>query len=337
VIDDNLREMFAERETLVPEPGRTAARIAEGIPRRRRRRRITGAVLSAVTVVAVVTAVPLAIGRPDHSPAVNRTGTPGPSASPPAPTASPATLVPAPDPGASLAVSPGWLPATPTVTSANLHLKLGTTSIEYGFGGDSVREIGIQLNSKPPERVETPTNVGQRTEVDVDGHPAEQFTVVRSEDGTRQCTLSWQAGPQQWLLVEAVDVGTVASCTVALRVARNLVDRPLPLPRTVRAGMVPLGYTLAQTGTQVETWCPPSADPAHPAGCLTLRHDLGTEVLDGTRVTVRQHEGRVQRLHGTVTLRVPGYLRIEVPAPGEPLTDADLVRIAESVALGSAW
>jgi hypothetical protein len=53
-------------------------------------------------------------------------------------------------------------------------------------------------------------------------------------------------------------------------------------------------------------------------------------------VTIRGHAGVLQRSEAEVIVYVAGYLWLEMPTPQRhpravPLTDADLIRIAESV------
>ena len=57
MIDNELREMFARREQLVPDPGALAGRIAIGVERRRiRTRSLRVAAVAAVVVGAIVVA-----------------------------------------------------------------------------------------------------------------------------------------------------------------------------------------------------------------------------------------------------------------------------------------
>ncbi|WP_238011235.1 hypothetical protein KZZ52_57200 [Dactylosporangium sp. AC04546] len=332
MIDDDLRAMFAEREVFVPPPGRTAAMISEGIPRRRRRRRATGAVLCALAVLGVVAAVPIALNRPDRDTptAVEPSGSPSGS-----PSAVPVALVPAPgDVDLTLAVSPGRLPAEPNKTDASI--RPGQSDVLYQFAdGGRVRSVTISASDGVPDLVVPPTDPSW-TDVDVNGVPGRQRTAVQTEQGIRVCLLAWQDGAR-WLSIVAYDVGTTPSCAVALEVARNLKRKPMTLPRTVRVGLVPQGYTMASTGTMGETWCPPGTPRGQQMqGCLTARRDPVSEGFDGTPVIVRGRAGVLQRTETVVTVYVTGYLWLEMSTPqgdprSAPLTDADLLQIAESV------
>lgn len=329
MIDDDLRAMFAEREVFVPPPERTAAMISEGIPRRRRRRRATGAVLCALAVLGMSAAVPLSLNRPDRDgpSVVEPSGSPSGS-----PSAVPVALVPAAgDVDLTLAVSPGWLPAQSKKVDAGI--RPGQSDVTYQFAdGGRVRSVTISASDGVPDLVVPPTDPSW-TDVDVNGVPGRQRAVVHAEEGIRVCLLAWQDGAR-WLSIVAYDVGTTPSCAVALQVARNLQRKPMTLPRTVRIGLVPQGYTMTGTGTMAETWCPPRAQQMQ--GCLTARRDPVSEGFDGTPVIVRGHAGVLQRTETVASVYVAGYLWLEMPTPQRdprsvPLTDADLLRIAESV------
>ncbi|MFF5234560.1 hypothetical protein [Dactylosporangium sp. NPDC000521] len=329
MIDDDLRAMFAEREVFVPPPERTAAMISEGIPRRRRRRRATGAVLCALAVLGVAAAVPLSLNRPDRdSPSVvDPSGSPSGS-----PSAVPVALVPASgDIDLTLAVSPGWLPAQPKKIDSGI--RPGQSSVTYQFAdGGRVRSVTISASDAVPDLVPPPTDPSW-TDIDVNGIPGRRRTAVYPQEGIRVCLLAWQDGAR-WLNIITDDVGTTPSCAVALQVAAHLQRKPMTLPRTVRIGLVPQGYTMTGTGTRVETWCPPRDQQMQ--GCLTARRDPVSEGVDGTPVIVRGHPGVLQRTESVATVYVTGYLLLEMPTPqrhprSAPLTDADLLQIAQSV------
>ena len=335
--------VFAEREATVPPAGPVADRIAVGVARRRHRAR---ALTSGVAVALLLGAVPVAVSgwrraappaTPDAASAA-ATGTP----------ASRARLVPAPPVAVTVPVSPGWLPgglspaAGPTFAEANV--RVGRRALRYAASPSGPVEVELIALARPSESETRPgapeeATARERRNVRVRGHAAtEDVSTIRST-ALRACLLSWQERSDTWLVVHVVEQTADArlDCGIARRVAEGLVARPLEIPRPLRFGLVPRGLTLALTGLQGDVWC----DARDPSGsnwqCLTIGPgEPDADLTTGTKITVHGHEGRIRRDRRSIDVAVPGFLGMSVPVYLH-LSDAEIVRIAESAILPRPW
>jgi hypothetical protein len=251
----------------------------------------------------------------------------------------------------TMPVSAGWLPSgltEPAFWQSNQDD--GQREVTYAQRVESgVETLEIRTRPAPPPAGESPgetpswVSAEDRREVDLRDHRAHEY-VLTTRSGGRVCYLTWQERPDLWIFVyvSEVDAGAGLDCGVGRRVAEGLLLRPHELARPVRPGLVPRGYTLLETTDRGEVWCPANGE-RHEPRCLRLRVSDGAEAApSGPAVVVRGHDGRLDRTRFEVTLVVPGYLRLEAargvlgPAIAE-LTDADVIRIAESAALPRRW
>lgn len=324
MIDDELREMFTEREPFAPDADRTSGRILRGIPGRRQRTRRRRAV-AALAVVAALVTVPVLLDDGDK---------PRQEA-----------LVAAADTAVTLPVTPNWLPAAAvTRTFADAVLSEGMRAISYEFGGaNGILAVQVHTSTKPPRR-ESPGPTVTEPQVPVRGRLAVEFESVDKSHDEQSCTLSWQDRTQLWLtvFVRAEGVTPGVACVPARQVAQGLVDRPLELDRPIRFGLVPRDYVLVQAGTNVEAWCPRAGDNQHTPRCVQVRDAAHTLAANGHRVVVRGQIGWLNRTATEVQLVVPGYVEVRTPTPAvDPaiaaLTDDDVIRLAESVSLARGW
>jgi hypothetical protein len=339
MIDDELRTMFAEREALAPAPTRSAQRIAAGIPlyaRRVRRRRVVAlaGVLGAALVAVLL--VPMASGHrapePADRPSGGVSGSPVPSDEP-----DPDRLAPAPAVGASLEMTPGWLPAPAESarTFARVDVDRGTRSVAYEFlGAGPVSSVEIATAASEPDSIPNP----DERPVDIRGRSGKQLATVHRSQGERTCLVSWRENDALWFRVFVGETGRTPSCEVAVRVARNLADRPLALPRPVRLGLVPSGYLMVETGNQREAWCP-GGGVGNLGRCLVITRGADVPARAGRDVTVRGRPGWLERTGREIRLVVPDFLMITFPEDGAdyPLDDDDLIRMAESAELARGW
>ncbi|MFC5005166.1 hypothetical protein ACFPIJ_45950 [Dactylosporangium cerinum] len=326
MIDDELRQMFTEREPFAPDPDRTTGRILRGIPVHRRRTRQRWAA-AALAVIAAAVAVPVLAGGDDE---------PRRDA-----------LVAAGDTDVTLQVTPTWLPeAVVTRTYVDANLAEGVWVVDYDFGGGAGGVLAVELrtSTKPPvidpsSAVVPPTG----PPVDVHGHGAAEYERVNAQQGEQSCQLLWQDGPLRLsVLARAKGVTPGVACGTARQVALGLVDRPMKLDRPIRFGLMPRDYVLVQAGTNIEAWCPRAGDNQHTPRCVQARDAANTPTADGRRVTVRGQIGWLSRTETEVILVVPGYVEVRTPTPAvDPaiaaLTDDDLIRLAESVSLARGW
>jgi hypothetical protein len=324
MIDDELRQMFTEREACAPDADRTTGRILRGIPARRRRHRRRQAV-TVLGVLAATLTVPLLLEEKD----------------PPRQEA----LVAASDPAVTLPVTPKWLPeAAVTRTFADAVLSEGMRAISYEFGGvGGILAVQVHTSTRPPAR-ESPGAGSSEPRVAVRGQSAVESESIDASRQEQSCTLAWQDRAQLWLtvFVRAEGVTPGVACTPARQVAQGLVDRPLELDRPIRFGLVPRDYVLVQAGTNVEAWCPRAGDNQHTPRCVQARDAAHTLAANGRQVTVRGHAGWLNRTATEVSLVVPGYVELRTATPAvDPavaaLTDDDLIRLAESVSLARGW
>src|SRR5689334_14087996 len=117
MIDDELRQMFTEREPFTPDTDRTTGRILKGIPvhRQRTRRRRALTALAAFAVLAAMLTVPVLLD--DDEPRQE-------------------ALVAASDTEVTLPVTPKWLPEASVMrTFADADLFQGIRTISYELGG----------------------------------------------------------------------------------------------------------------------------------------------------------------------------------------------------------
>jgi hypothetical protein len=130
---------------------------------------------------------------------------------------------------------------------------------------------------------------------------------------------------------------TETTCAVGERFARELRAEPLELARTVSLGLVPVGFQLAQAGTNLETWCPAGRIAG---GCVHIQDGQGYgEPENSDPVMVRGHQGYLSRTGGDALLVVPGFVRLVLEpnalGPGDTPV-AGIIRIAESAVLDRA-
>jgi hypothetical protein len=326
MIDDDLRQMFTEREPFAPDADRTTGRILRGIPVRRQRTRRRQA-LAALAVLAGLATVPVLFDEEDK---------PRQDA-----------LVAAADTDVTLPVTPKWLPEASTMrTFADADLFQGMRAISYELGGaNGILAVDVHTSTRPPTRDTTSPSVAPTDPlVQVRGHLAGEFQNIDRAHNEQSCTLSWQDGPQLWLtvFVRAEGITPGVACGPARQVARGLVDRPLELDRPIRLGLVPRDYVLVQAGTNIEAWCPRAGDNQHTPRCVQVRDAAHTLAANGHRVMVRGQIGWLNRTATVVQLVVPGYVDVQTPTPAvDPaiaaLTDEDVIRLAESVSLARGW
>ncbi|WP_327004823.1 hypothetical protein OHA72_59025 [Dactylosporangium sp. NBC_01737] len=324
MIDDELRQMFTEREPFAPDADRTTGRILRGIPVRRQRTRRRQAV-AALAVLAALATVPVLLDEDD---------TPRQEA-----------LVAAGDTAVTLPVTPKWLPeAAVTRTFADAVLSEGMRAISYEFGGaGGILAVQVHSSTRPPTR-ESPSATPTEPRVPVRGQLATEFESIDRSHEDQSCTLAWQDRPQLWLtvFVRAEGVTPGVACAPARQVAQGLVDRPMELDRPIRFGLVPRDYVLVQAGTNIEAWCPRAGDNQHTPRCVQVRDAAHTLAANGHRVIVRGQIGWLNRTATEVQLVVPGYVEVQTPTPAvDPaiaaLTDDDVIRLAESVSLARGW
>jgi hypothetical protein len=148
-------------------------------------------------------------------------------------------------------------------------------------------------------------------------------------------TITWQQRPDLWVIVTlmARTTSTTLTCDDGLQVARGVVEKPQELPRTVRLTLVPAGFGLAQTGTNLETWCPPGTNSVGP--CLSTQTGRNYPAAPGTSVTVHGHQGNLEHRDGGFTLVVPGWIRLW--SPNSDLTDAEIFQIADTAVVDGGW
>ncbi len=328
MIDDELREMFTEREPFAPDADRTAGRILRAVPvhRRRLQRRWAG-VAAALAVVAGLGAAPVLTAGEDE---------PRQDA-----------LVAAADTDVTLPVTPKWLPeavVTRTFVDANLAQGLRAISYEFGGGAGGILAVELHTSTKPPVKDSTtPAATPSETRVDVRGQSAAEYERIQPQQDEQSCQLLWQDGPL-WLsvLARAKGVTPGIACGAARQVARGLVDRPMELDRPIRFRLMPRGYVLVEAGTNIEAWCPRAGDNQHTPRCVQARDAAHTLTANGRQVTVRGQIGWLNRTRTEVSLVVPGYVGLQTPTPAvDPaiaaLTDDDMIRLAESVTLARGW
>jgi hypothetical protein len=324
MIDDELRQMFTEREPFAPDADRTTGRILRGIPVRRRRTRRRQAV-AALAVLAALASVPV-LFRDEDKPRQD-------------------LLVAAADTGVTLPVTPRWLPEAAAMrTFADADLYQGMRAISYELGGaNGILAVDVHTSTRPPTR-ESPAVTPTEPTVPVRGHLAGEFQNIDRFHEDQSCTLSWRDGPQLWLTVSVRAEGVTpgVACAPARQVAQGLVDRPLELDRPIRFGLVPRDYVLVQAGTNVEAWCPRAGDNQHTPRCVQARDAAHTLAANGHRVMVRGQIGWLNRTATEVQLVVPGYVEVRTPTPAvDPaiaaLTDDEVIRLAESVSLARGW
>jgi hypothetical protein len=351
MIDNELRRTFAAHERLTPNAAVVAGRIANGIVRRRRRRQVTVVGLAALAALLVGLALPVALGRPS--------GRPVQPASPSAP-ADPTTvggLVIPPPVSVTIPMTFGWLPPdvvspTYTYTVADLHDGARTLTYEARPPDGGVESVSVMTRPTPSEQSTAPeTGMPPWVSTHDDRSVTERGVQVRRlvttsvSVGSRSCVLSWAERPDLWVVVTVMEKtrDTTITCDVGERVARELKAEPAELPRTASLGLVPVGFTLAQTGTNVELWCPASVTRAGPGstGCIEVRDGLGyAPPATGERVTVRGHDAWIVRDDVLTEVHVPGYVELHLPAslPGDVDTsNAGIIRIAEAVVINRPW
>lgn len=328
MIDDELREMFTEREPYAPDADRTSGRILRGVPAYRRRlRRRWAAGAAALAVAAGLGAAPALVGGQEE---------PRQDA-----------LVAAADTDVTLQVTPRWLPeavVTRTYVDANLAEGVRAVSYEFGGGANGVLAVELHTSTKPPTRDSTaPTASPTEPRVDVRGLSAGEYERINQQQEEQSCQLLWQDGPL-WLsvLARAKGVTPGVACDAARQVARGLVDRPMELDRPIRFRLMPRDYVLVQAGTNIEAWCPRAGDNQHTPRCVQARDAANTLTANGRQVTVRGQIGWLNRTRTEVSLVVPGYVGLQTPTPAiDPaiaaLTDEDMIRLAESVTLARGW
>jgi hypothetical protein len=326
MIDDELRQMFTEREPFAPDADRTSGRILRGIPVRRQRTRRRQAI-AALAALAALATVPVLFDDED---------TPRQDA-----------LVAAGDTDVTLPVTPKWLPeavVTRTFVDANLAEGMRAISYEFGGGANGVLAVELHTSTKPPARDSTaPTASPSETRVDVRGQSAAEYERIHQQQDEQSCQLLWKDGPL-WLSVLARAKGTTSgvACGAARQVARGLVDRPMELDRPIRFRLMPRDYVLVEAGTNIEAWCPRAGDNQHTPRCVQARDAANTLTANGRQVTVRGRIGWLNRTRTEVSLIVPGYVGLQTPTPAvDPaiaaLTDEDMIRLAESVTLARGW
>jgi hypothetical protein len=350
MIDNELRAMFLEREVLAPDPAHMASLIAVGIQRRRGRTRAVRVTVVAVAVLGLVTGVGVrAMGllRFDGPPAA-------PNSPTPAPTASPAGgLVAAPDSRPTIAVQATWLP--PDLTAPRIFADVHN-NVAVGHGDIDSRSITYErLPSSDPgtesvtlqtvtaisasTSTSTPTEPNWVTHsdgatIDINGHTAGRYRMSSKSLGTRRCAITWQLHPDLWV---SVDVGerttdTTLNCDNGLRIALGVVERTQDLPRTVRLTMVPAGFVMAQTGTNLESWCPPGGDSGR---CVSAQSGRNYGPAPGDPITVHHYPGTLSRRDGGFLLNVPGWIRIF--STSSNLTDMEVLTMAGTAVLDGGW
>jgi hypothetical protein len=356
MIDEDLREMFAERERFVPDPSRVATRIATEVRRRRGRTQAVRAIAVAAAVVATVVAVGAVVStRPwAAQPPIAPTTGPAPSIEPspgPSPTLTAGLvgrLVAAPDDPPAIKVTPTWLPpdlkdpkvftfVDTSATSATITYER-TPSLDPGTESVSVQTweqlppapADPSANTSPPDWV---THEDNGT-ADVNGHQAAQHRMSSRSVGSRSCDLIWQQRPGLWIDVSVSErtTDTTLTCVNGLRVARSVVEQPTSLARTVRLTEVPDGYVRVQTGTNLDRWCPDNAANAKCVGAQSGRNYAPTP---GAAVTVHGHPGSFSVTGSGFLLNVPGWIRIF--SEGADLTEEEILAMAESAVLDGGW
>lgn len=345
MIDTELREMFADREALIPESGRVAGLITGRIRQRQSRLRAVRAVAVAAVALVLVTGVGLLATRRTQSPPV------APSTS--APTSTPSgRLVVAPDPKPVIAVRLTWLPADLTAPQVFSNMQNG---VDIGQAGNDMRSVTYErvpsldpgtesvmvltrtANPAAGVRDSDPSWVTQSdtATVDVNGHTAQRYRMSSKSVGSRTCAIGWEQRKDLWVTVTVVERTTnpTLNCDHGLRVASGVVEQPMDLPRTVRLTLVPAGFRLIQTGTSVESWCTGATDPGR--RCVAAQTGRGTGAAPGTPVTVHGHPGTLDRHNGGFQLNVPG--RIQISSQTSDLTDPEILAIADSAVLDGGW
>ena len=106
---------------------------------------------------------------------------------------------------------------------------------------------------------------------------------------------------------------TETTCAVGERFARELRSEPLELARTVSLGLVPVGFQLAQTGTNLKTWCPAGRIAGR---CIHIQDGQGYgEPENSDPVMVRSHQGYLGRTGGDALLVVVDVMSTTGLAP----------------------
>src|SRR5262249_15299483 len=146
--------------------------------------------------------------------------------------------------------------------------------------------------------------------------------------------LFWEQRPGLWIDANIIEntTDTTLTCVNGLRVARSVVEQPTNLARTVRLTQVPAGYVLAQTGTNLERWCP---DNKASTLCVSAQSGRNYGPAPGAAVTVHGHPGSLSLGRTGFLLNVPGWIRIF--SDGADLTDAEILAMAESATLDGGW
>jgi hypothetical protein len=345
MIDEDLREMFAERERFVPDPARVAARIRMEVRRQRGRVRVFRAVAIGAAVVGLVVAVGAAVAVRPHGqlpPVAPTTGAvPAPTSQP-----SPAVgrLVTAPDARPAIAVSVTWLPSDLVNPRIFTDVALGagrrtityerTPSLEPGTESVSILTYDSAPEAASPGDLPSWITNSDTGPADVNGHPATQNRTSSRSVGGRTCNLLWQQRSDLWVVVNITvrTTDTTLDCVDGLRVARGVVDQPTELARTVRLTQVPAGYVLIQTGTNLEQWCP---DKAPAARCVSTQSGRNYGPAPGEPVTVHGHPGTLERTGAGFLLNVPGWIRIF--SSSSDLTDAEILAMADTAVLDGGW
>jgi hypothetical protein len=360
MIDHELRQMFAEREASAPAERPVAERITVGVARRRRQVRLVRSVTAFVVVTLVAVAVPAAVSRWRGAGLSTPGTTPSPNVSPavPTPRVSALPLVPAPVVEVTMPVTPGWLPDQydgPSFTEANMLDGTRKVAYEYGPTGILVDSVTITtFRARPPDSATSDDGSPpeDEREVDVRGHRA-----VQRISGTpvgRTCSLSWEESPGVWVLVQAYvsnhdgGLARAVRCEVGRHVARSLIQRPFEMDHQIRLTLVPAGYALYQVDTNIERWCAPLNAPPREIRCLTAEFGLRPEGHPDFNITVNGHQGVLVHAPTAFALMVPGYVALQImPSlddsartdgpPTVDISDAGLIRIAETAVLARPW
>jgi hypothetical protein len=277
------------------------------------------------------------------SPVVTTSAGPTPT-SPPVPSTGPVRLVAATGDTITVPVTAGWLPAganRPVITndgtdglgSVTWWLSTGIDQIWLQFVTPDFRgglTAAMLLNTVPGHPTQT-------TPLDVNGHPATQ--VASTESVGAQCRIGWQQQPELAVIIYSIRSGTPSDqgCGDVARMARSVAPTAWTLAPAVRLGLVPAGYPRVTSADRMQAWCRAEAKAVISNACVWLETSGGAEPpsAGSTTATVHGRRATITRDRSMTAISVAGAFRISLPnAQDDPslsqLTDADLVRIAES-------
>jgi hypothetical protein len=350
ITEESIRQAFHGRAALAADPATAVTGVRAKIRSRRRRRRGVAAAAAVAVAAAVIPGLELAQQQ--------KTG----------PAAQPWPAGPLLEP-VRIPMKPSWLPKGMRETgrvvavgrtaeersysAEGMTRSLAGISIEReraGVGAEGTGKLGL-AGATPMYGIEDQPGKEVATSTKISGLPAQVY------DQKVTCKVTWTAADGSAMFVRAEKVWEVISdpCAVAKRVAGSLVPDPeTTLTPGLAANWLPSAWWMEMAGVGTG---PFSLDFTH--GCnswLVLGNLRGEEVtiaLDRGDV-VRQVPPRTIRGRNAYMVETPdflGDLRVDLgggrrmtithpsvtsdhAAPGRSLSSADLVKIAENVAVG---